>query len=341
MVSDFKGCPISEVDHSSVTSGGNGMKPGTPWSPLLPYSAPAHPGGVSGESLSPPKSGFPSYYLDQYGKPTTSDSPFLYQEPVTKCDNRYMVLQCGCGRHIVPSTCMSLRCVKCAPFTGRRRSQSVFDRIRIIKTQGEHKQNYTKTVIYTVFTTPQGSRQSLKDPKEWQSVRLKAWKVLREKFGALYGFEASHPIGDNDNKFHPHLNFIWVQRKGWSPYIDVNSLRLEWSAILGVKMSDVYSQYSESPRRIRFWCNYVTRIFPGFHWWTGRLRWYGKYPKKIKFEQIICSVCKMPFQVVGYIYGWLVDEYYKDWWKNGIDPPWLDDKNIIKLKSNKKMESYV
>ncbi len=333
MDKDFKGCSIKAVDHSAVVPGGNGMKPGTPWSPLHPYSTPTHPGGERGESLSPPKSGPSPYYVHHTANLESSAGEFLYQEPTTACDPKYMVLKCACGRHIVPSACLSLRCTKCAPWTGKRRAWSTFDRIWSNRTQAEHKAGIKKTIIYTVFTTPLGLRQSLKKPKAWQSLRLKAWKLLKDRFGAVYGFEASHPIGDKNDKFHPHLNFLWKQRKSWSPYLDVDLLRKEWSAILGVPISDAYTSYTEYPALIRHWCNYVTRVFPGYHWWTGRLRWYGEYPRKIKPKQIVCFICELPFTVVGYISGWLVDEYYKDWWKNRSPPPWMNDDNITKCRS--------
>lgn len=189
-----------------------------------------------------------------------------------------------------------------------------------------------KTVIYSVFTVPDSIRERYLDPKEWSKVRRKVWMVLKSKFGGSYGFEASHPIGENQSKFHPHLNFIWIQKNGYSPFIDVEMLRQEWSTILKVDEADVYTQYTSSPARIMHWCKYVTRVFTGYSEWTGRTRWYGSYPKSNQIEPSVCPDCKCRIKVIGRIDADVVRDYYKYGYLMGIDPPWLDDSKITYRK---------
>lgn len=268
----------------------------------------------------------------------TANLGILYppQEPPKSCTPKYVVLQCGCGRRIQPSTCMSLDCTVCREHVGRRRADAVVRRLKF------HR---FKPVIYTVFTVPLAIRERFYERKEWQKVRLRIWKVLKRKFGARYGCEASHPVGDpaldhgeiiadtNGEVFHPHLNFLWVQFNGWSPFIDVELLRKEWARILGVDVVDVWTNYSGSPGRVVKWARYVFRTFPGMHKWTGSARWYGKYPRARKQPQAMCIECGYPITVVGTISHWDVDDWMSVQHWGDTDPPWYDDSKIRRYKS--------
>ena len=260
-----------------------------------------------------------------------------FYEPA-RCDPKYIVLQCNCGRTIVPSSCMSLDCVACKDQVGKRRAQSV---IRRLIGQGygqKHRFNRT-TVIYTVLTIPKQIRDKFySQPKEWRKVRKKVWYVLKNYFGGKYGVEATHPVGDKDKKtFHPHLNFLWVQRRGFRPFIDVARLRHEWEKILKVDQADVYSQYTTHIRRIIHWAKYVTRTFPGTHAWTGPLRWFGRYPKVKITRECYCSECQARFRVIGFLDARLIDEWQKTGMLIGRDPPWYDDKLIDHVKTKKNL----
>ena len=255
--------------------------------------------------------------------------------PVTKCDPKFIVLQCNCGRHIVPSSCMQMDCTGCADGIKKRRSSSVFRRL-VAPTPGKRLRANRRNVLYTVFTVPPDLRPKYRDPKEWQKVRKKAWRIVKENFGGLYGVEASHPSGDKDpSTFHPHLNFLWVQRPGFRPFLEVNELRKKWQNVLGVEVGDVYTRYHSNVRKIKHWCNYVCRTFPGNHKWTGPLRWYGTYPKSNVKAETICGECEAPFKCIGWIDKFQVDDYYKRGFLLGIDPPWEKDDNVHFFKSKK------
>jgi len=216
---------------------------------------------------------------------------------------------------------------------GKRRAWSVIKRIL------QHKlyQRYQYAgfnVIYTVFTVPPDSREGFFFNKSaWQKVRKKAWRILKDNFGAKYGVEATHPAGDkNSLTFHPHLNFIWIQRAGFRPFIDVNLLRNKWSEALSLEKSEVHSQYTSKIARVVHWCKYVTRTFPGTHEWTGPMRWYGQYPKIPRPSECGCEECGQKFHVIGWIDARLVKEWEETGMMMGRDPPWLNDDNIVRLK---------
>lgn len=290
--------------------------------------------GVEGETPLPSQSGQgeagPGYYLDQYGKPHYLPAPKSLS--TKSCTPKYIVYACGCGRRIVPSSCMSLNCPTCKPWVERRRTLSVFSRLTFNTTPIQRHRQAFKTVIYSVFTVPISHREWYYDRKEWQKVRVKVWKILKAKFGAKYGLEATHPVSEeNPTLFHPHLNFLWVQKNGWSPFIDVTMLRTEWAGILGVNVADVHTEYSGNNAMVLHWCKYVLRTFPGMHQWTGPMRWYGNYPKNESQPQAICSQCGMPYTIVGYISKKDYDDWNEKGWMSGIDPPWERDDLIIPI----------
>lgn len=285
--------------------------------------------------------------------PTANLKAFLPppKTKVKKCELKYAVLGCGCERKIVPSVCMSLDCKVCQPWVTIRRANSVSERIRIyIESSGHYCGKYVKSAIYSVFTVPVEVRERYYIKSNWQRVRVKVWKLLKEKFGALFGVEATHPIGDpvverglitadsDGQVFHPHLNFLWVQRDGWSPFLDVKMLREAWSSILGVPNADVWTNYSSNRNVIWKWCKYIFRSFPGMHQWCGSLRWYGHYPKGRRQRECLCPKCGEPYRLIGWISAYLVEEWRQKDWITGVDPPWENDSNIHLHKVRRKKE---
>lgn len=251
------------------------------------------------------------------------------------CTPKYLVLQCSCGRHIVPSTCMSLNCPGCKKYVSKRRSASIFRRLMAEpnRPENKYKRYNRKNVLYTICTVPVMERYKYINPAEWQKVRRKLWKVLKERFGALYGVEATHPVGDKDpGFFHPHLNFLWIQKPGLRGFLDVNELREAWAKILSVDVADVYHQYNSNVRKIKHWCNYVSRTFPGTHGWTGPVRWYGKYPIINNKVTVTCGQCSSGFVAIGWIDKDTVDNYYKHGFMIGVDPPWKRDSQIVPFR---------
>ena len=244
------------------------------------------------------------------------------------CKKRYIVSECACGRSVLPSSCMSLKCPRCAPWVGRRRALSVFDRLTE-RNDSAHKFGYSRrAVIYTVFTIPPANRESLTDQLAWQKVRSKAWQILKQYFGALFAVEASHPCGEESSVFHPHLNFLWVQRPGFRAYIDTDKLRLKWMELFGAAVVDVWSAYTHDDPLIMKWAKYITRVFVGYHWWTGALRWFGKYPKSTWKGVCECPICHGNMRIIGVMDAELVDDYWKIGVWMGKDPPWDNDNNI-------------
>lgn len=299
-----------------------------------------NPDGVEGVSPLPPlKSGVdPSYYLDYTANLDLFDlnktHPNLFrlrQDTLKPCKPRYLVLQCGCGRSIVPSTCMSLTCPNCAPFIAKRRAMRAHERL-VYTIPDKYNYKSTRAVIYTVLTIPEAERLKYSDPKVWQKLRGKVWRILKAKFGGLYGVEASHPLGDEGLHFHPHLNFLWVQRRGFTPFIDASLLIQAWSEILGVERADIHTQYAGNHAQVMHWCKYVLRPFPGFAWWTGPVRWFGKYPKKKVMEKTRCESCGQKYYVIGHVSQEAVNLYDKVGFLMGKAPPWEDDNQITHYK---------
>jgi len=163
-------------------------------------------------------------------------------------------------------------------------------------------------------------------------VRKKAWQILKKEFGALYGIEASHPVGDDSIEFHPHLNFLWIQRDGFTPYVNVNDMRDAWASALSVTVADVHTEYTGHPAKIMHWCKYALRTFPGFMHWVGPVRWYGKYPVIKRQDRLVCAECGQEFKAIGWITQADYDEWNKTGWVVGRAPPWEDEERIQHFK---------
>lgn len=294
------------------------------------------PDGVEGLSPHPPLKSVvdPSYYLDYTANLDLFDPDknhpgalILRKDALVACKPRFIVLQCACGRSIVPSVCMSTKCPNCAPHIAKRRAMRAHERL-VYTIPKYYNRKSSRAVIYTVLTIPEAVRLRFADPHVWQKLRGKIWKLLKSEFGGLYGVEASHPTGDEGLHFHPHLNFLWVQRRGYTPFIDVERLRLIWAEVLSVKSADVHTQYAGNHAQVMHWCKYVLRTFPGLHWWTGPIRWYGKYPRKKKIEKQCCASCGQKYYIIGHIDAEAINLYDKIGFYMGKAPPWEDDNQI-------------
>jgi hypothetical protein len=183
---------------------------------------------------------------------------------------------------------------------------------------------------------PISIRDKYLDPIYWKRVRKEMWQCLKNTYGAYFGVEISHPIGDEaPTVFHPHLNVLWVQRDGYKPFIDVTALRTAWAGILGVELADVHTQYTDNLYQIRHWTNYVSRTFPGYSWWIGPVRWYGSYPV-IRKREYICPECGETIRLIGHVSWWDVNEYYTTGIRMGLSPPWERDKDIDPIMHRRK-----
>jgi hypothetical protein len=160
-----------------------------------------------------------------------------------------------------------------------------------------------RAVIYTVFTVPPALRERAADPKVWKSWRKKIWKYLGAVHGAVYGYERTDPAGDSEpTLWHPHMNFLWVQRDGFRPFLDVDALRAEWARIIGAKTEvDIWSQYAkdgDAEYRLHLY-SYMGRTWPD---WVRavphgqRLIQLGRVEKAPPKEKPHCEECGSRFR---------------------------------------------
>lgn len=334
---DTQGCRHC-VDNSQTILEQGGTCPSPPGTLTVPPSGPRTLRGVGDVPPAPKVKvgvGTPPCYVHPTAN-LDADLNVIPLYPPSKCKLKYIVIECACGRRVVPSVCMSLDCDTCRPHVGRRRANSVLKRL-MGSTLYQRRRNHYKTVIYSIFTVPMELREGFLEANEWQKARKKAWRILKEHFGARFGLEATHPRGDSSTTlFHPHLNFLWVQEEGWRPFLDVELLRELWAEALGVPTVDVFTKYSNSLYKIIDWADYVTRSFPGNHKWTGPMRWYGKYPRIKEIVECRCNECGSRFRVIGWLLASDVDEWLEKGWATGIDPPWKRDHCINPMPRRKK-----
>lgn len=169
------------------------------------------------------------------------------------------------------SGCMAMSCTRCAPAVTARRARKAHARLDAGR-KG-------RPVLYTVLTVPPAMRAKFTDRKAWRAALRRMWKSMEKEFGALYGVEGSHPIGKDTEVFHPHANFLWVQRSGFRYMLDTNRLRELWAKAIGCRgVVDVHTQFMTTDAKVAHRVRYALRTFPGFQGWTGSIRWYGSYP---------------------------------------------------------------
>jgi hypothetical protein len=292
------------------------------------------PGGRQTSLLDLPEHLEQPYYLDYTSNPLSFDSEIM--NSVTACTPKFLVVECHCGRRVVRHTCMKLNCKNCAKILTERRARAVMDRLMQLSHEYEGRQYYP-TILYTVFTMPMELRIKCKDKKFMSGLRAKIYKMLHVAFGAEFAFEATHPISeDYPDEFHPHLNFLWKQKQGSSPYIDLSVLRAYYADILGYQGEpNVYSQYSNKPGQLWKWCKYVARTFPAFSKWCGHTKWFGKHPKLSKKEPRICQECHQAVKVLGYIAACDINDYELFGFRSGRAPPWENDDKITPFHQHK------
>lgn len=231
---------------------------------------------------------------------------------------------------------MSKHCLTCQEALGQRRAQNALDRFvsykEALKPEGK---NYI--MLYTDFTIPPKLRQNFVQRESWQKLRSKIWEVLRDYFGALFALEATHPVSESSpDRFHPHLNFLWVQRPGYKPFINVAVLAIYVKEILKYKgIIVLHHSYSDKIAKQKHWIAYVTRIFPYYADWAGSLRWYGQYPRKVNKDKYCCPHCGQILQVLGFISADVIKSYNEFGFAMGRAPPWENSNNITPFKKIK------
>jgi len=239
-------------------------------------------------------------------------SPEMVPRPLEPCEPVYRVVECACGRSVKKDGCNRLDCPSCQKHLGARRGASVLKKL-------ENRPS-GRAVCYTVLTFPESVRERFAVRSDFDLARKNAWRLLKE-IGADWAFCAVHPVGEDGRTFHPHLNFLWVPRDGFRPFIDVEWLRVQWSFVLGVDVSVVYHQFSGHFGKVQHWARYVSRTFPGWHWWTGPVRWYGHYPK-VQRKPCPCPKCGEYPRYVGTIPVSECRFWEEEGFLLGLPPPW-------------------
>lgn len=211
--------------------------------------------------------------------------------PAEPCNRTWKVSACECRARVYESGCCRLDCLACESHLRARRSAAFRDRIE--PTRG------VKPLHYTIFTVPPSLRAQAADPNLWSSWRRRIWKYLKKKHGGLFAVERTDPAGDSDKSlWHPHLNFLWIQRDGFRPHLDLDAIRAEWARIIGYAGKvDFHHEYSTNERKIGFWYWYQSRTWAD---WQGSvkkhltIRWLGSYPKKPE-KETCCPDCGSSF----------------------------------------------
>jgi hypothetical protein len=195
---------------------------------------------------------------------------------------------CGCGVQILRDYCDRLECSFCELRNRDRRARDIYDRLQLAR-RG-------RAVIYTIFTLPPSRREAAADPKTWKRWLRNLIAFLKKSYDLEYAVERSDPAGEDGERWHPHINLLWVRRsgKGWIDEVDLDAIKARWKKIVGLKKDDpidVATSYTRKEKRIRFWCRYLGRTWP--RWAKGqkymlRVKWFGKPPK---VEKPIGSTC--------------------------------------------------
>lgn len=255
------------------------------------------------------------------------------RQSASSCSPRFWQFACKCGFRVIKSGCMRYDCEECAPQVKIRRAIRARERLDHDRQGG--------AILYTVLTVPPEFRSRYVDRKSWRKELRTFWRILRDEFAGEFALECSHPYGSPDEDdyspdfFHPHANFLWRQRRGADPFLDVGTLIVLWTAqlngldrarsleiwqeiraehpseelavqlqlardALDVRtMSVAWHHYFKAPGEITKRIEYVCRTFPGFSSWTGSMRWYGKFPRRLPDRIWICERCGEPMLFIG------------------------------------------
>jgi len=324
-----KARPLTTTLHSYPKEGGGQSRPSS--------SSGGNPSHLNQATYDIPS--LDPYYV-QY---TESRSVFIDQvsNPVTTCRPNYFVTECECGRLPVVSGCGKKTCTFCKSDLGMRRARRIMKRWHSLMRVINNYERWPK-VTYTVFTIPEELRPNCLSKKWITEYRRKAWLILQEKFGAEFCIEATHPISEDHPKiFHPHFNFLWVPRKGFSNFIDLDVLQQSWRDALEYQQPvDVWTHYSNEPAKLWKWSQYITRIFPEFAAWSGCVRWYGHIPKLPKEKGHICPVCQQYIRLLGILLPNARAMFLEHDPKSGAAPPGIKDSDIIFFKQKNQANEY-
>lgn len=230
--------------------------------------------------------------------------------PVVNCPERWIIVTCACRPQLVRSGCMNRNCERCLERVKARAGARVESRLIYDGYANPIVWLQNKPILKTIFTVPPSLYEKFSNRKVWRSALRRLVSVLKSDFGFKFGVEASHPTGKDLEVFKPHANFLWRQYPGNRAKIDLNKLREKWREIIGLpldaKLSNPNHEFiqinsEEALNKLSHACAYTVRPFPGWSHWTGSIRWYGRYPRRVKLKQTDapCFTCGEHFKYVG------------------------------------------
>ena len=272
--------------------------------------------------------------------------------------NLWLALTCAPYKCVPASPCRREDCIRCAGpdqgggvYTRGATANRRVSRIEPIFEAGLRGRDVCRTVL----TVPEECREQFarwkvreftKGKRKGESERVgpvrdaraAVKEFLQKEFGFEYGLESPHPVGHDPEKFHPHLNFLWVRRQGTGFLLpeQLAALKKEWARILGwdgpVVVNHSYirarpdRQKALAQRRHAY--RYFTRPFPGWGWWRGRaVVWLGSYPKGVVTEEkpSPCEDCgETEHKVAGFI-----SEYVHSLWLSLGRPSEMLESNMV------------
>lgn len=229
---------------------------------------------------------------------------------------------CGCGVSVVRDHCDVKECEHnyCGDVLRKKRARLIEDKFEA----GLHG----RSVIYTVFTVPPSRRLAAAETVTLRPRRKKdgsleprqvpRWKLWLDELvdglkGALcleYACERSDPAGEDRDRWHPHINLLWVREDGdgFITEEQLEALKSEWKRIVGVREEDpisIYTSYAKpkDEARRRHWYSYMGRIWPGWEEqfpYLCRIKWLGKPAKRPEREpDPCCPKCEQEVIVIA------------------------------------------
>lgn len=268
------------------------------------------------------------------------------QEP---CTPLWMVVHCLCKATLKLCGCNALDCRGCQFFLRNRRSMTIYDRMEavaakkaaiytVLTVPEEKRREAADPKTWTRWrreiwkwlkrehgglfaverTDPAGKCEKA---QAWERIGFDAYLELRKPHTEEETAKLADTIRqaaaftcscDHCTKWHPHLNLLWVQRDGWSPYIDADKMRAAWAGILGLAPTvnvfgqvepayvEIFTQYaagdSEGAKSQRWhWYRYIGRTWADWRASVPKhlnVRWLGTYPKAVKDDDELPEVCE-------------------------------------------------
>jgi hypothetical protein len=268
------------------------------------------------------------FHLDGY---LYDPSAYSWPRPraASACGAPFLAVRgCGCGVKRVRQHCDKRGCSEeyCRGKIRSRRARKIKRRLDAGRTDG-------RAVLYTVLTVPPSRRGAAADKKTWKAWLDRIIRFMKKELALDYAVERTDPCGEDGEKWHPHINLLWVRRNGFRGFLrpeQLAALKGKWAAIVyGAKEAagkpiSVYHAYSTDEARILHWCSYMGRTWSRWEEefpYHLRIKWLGKAPRTpAKEKDGPCQkcgkeVCRMQFgseqaasDAQGWTYERLLDE---------------------------------